>query len=237
MLTFPARMPTGIVKNKLDVIEDTMACKASVNTLLVLLPGAYDTPGDFVKHGFVSALRARNIAADIVIADTHVAYYTAELVVERLHQDIILPAREKGYAQIWLIGISLGGYGSMLYARRHASDIDGLFLMAPFLGNRTLLAEIAKVGLSDWQVGEVASSDYDRQLWAWIKGYSSKDQSARPVLYIAYGTEDRFAGSNRTLAKVLPQNQVMTTDGGHDWLPWLRLWIEFLDRKTLPQCI
>ncbi|RBA25057.1 alpha/beta hydrolase [Herminiimonas fonticola] len=229
-------MTTGIVKSKLDVIEDTLPCKAMVTTLLVLLPGAYDTPDDFVRNGFVSALRERNIAADIVIADMHIAYYTAELMLERLHQDIVLPARQKGYAHIWLIGISLGGYGSLLYARQHATEVDGLFLMAPFLGNRSLLAEIGKLCLSEWQPGEVSAQDGDRRLWAWLKGYSEQDQTGLPLLYIGYGTEDRFAGSNRTLARVLPENQVMTTDGGHEWLPWQRLWIDFLDRKILPRC-
>lgn len=235
-LLFIECMTTGIVKSKLDVIEDTLPCKAMVTTLLVLLPGAYDTPDDFVRHGFVSALRERNIAADIVIADTHIAYYTAELVIERLHQDVIVPAREKGYAHIWLIGISLGGYGSLLYTSQHASDIDGLFLIAPFLGNRSLLAEIEKVGLTKWQTGEIKAVDGDRRLWSWLKAYVEQDQVDLPLLYIGYGTEDRFAGSNRTLTRVLPENQVMTTDGGHEWLPWQRLWIDFLDRKILPRC-
>lgn len=229
-------MQANTVKNRLDVIEDAAPCKAPVTTLLVFLPGAYDSPDDFVRHGFVSALRARNIAADVVIADMHVGYYTADRVVERLRTDIILPAQQKGYTHIWLIGISLGGYGSLLYTQDHSSDISGLFLMAPFLGNRTLLSEISKTGLAAWQPGALNPEDYDRSLWSWLQGYGDQRHSTYPPLYLAYGTEDRFTASNRTLAGVLPPRQVMTTDGGHDWLPWLRLWVAFLDRRILPQC-
>lgn len=229
-------MQTSTVKNRLDVIEDAAPCKAPVTTLLVFLPGAYDTPQDFIRHGFVSALRERNIAADIVLVDLHAGYYTAESAVERLHNDIVLPAQEKGYTQIWLVGISLGGYGSLLYARQHADEISGLFLMAPFLGNRTLLSEIAQTGLADWQVGNVQAEDDDRGLWSWLQGYGDQRQAAYPPLHIGYGTEDRFTASNRTLAAVLPPNQVMTTAGGHDWLSWQRLWLAFLDRNMLPQC-
>lgn len=232
-------MSTGIVKSKLDVIEDVANCKAPAEVLIVLLPGAYDTPDDFVKQGFVRALRERHIAADLVIADAHMGYYSSEMVVRRLHDDIVAPARKKGYRQIWMTGISLGGYGSLLYAREHGADIDGMFLMAPFLGNRSLIAEVSRVGLADWQVGEISAADYDRLLWSWIKGYSDPAEVAkpdRPVLYIGYGTEDRFAGSNQIVAKVLPEDRVTTTDGGHEWLPWQSLWASFLDRSVLPRC-
>ena len=232
-------MATGIVKSKLDVIEDAASCKAPARVLIVLLPGAYDTPADFVQHGFITALRQRKVAADIVIADTHAGYYTSELLVTRLHEDIVVPARKKGYEKIWLAGISLGGYGSLLYAREHGADIDGLFLMAPFLGNRSLLAEIARTGLSAWQVGDIPKADYDRLLWSWIKGYSDAVISSQPdwpPLYLGYGTEDRFAGSSRILEKVLPRARVTTTGGGHEWLPWQNLWAGFLDRPLLPRC-
>lgn len=234
-LLLTANMSTDTLKSRLDIIEDTLPCKASDAVLLVLLPGAYDKPHDFVQHGFVDALRERNIAADIIIADTHIAYYTDELVVERLHSDIIAPARKKGYAQIWLVGISLGGYGALLYARQYAADISGMFLMAPFLGNRSLLAEIEKIGLPAWQPGGINEKDGDRRLWSWIRAYSDCHHTALPQLHIAYGTEDRFIDSNKMLATFLPQQQVMTTEGGHEWMAWRRLWVTFLDGKTLPR--
>lgn len=239
-------MATDILKSRLDVIEDRASCKAAVNTLLVFLPGAYDTPTDFILHGFVSALRARNIAADLTLADTHVGYYTAGQLVERLHHDIIGPARNKGYRHIWLIGISLGGYGALLYATQHASEISGLFLMAPFLGNRSLLAQIERVGLPHWQAQPSMAQDDDQQLWLWLKHYCAQIKtaccdaslsSAIPFpLYIGYGIGDRFTASNRMLATNLPEQYVMTTKGAHEWTAWQRLWTDFLERELLPRC-
>jgi len=230
-----ACMPIGIVKSKLDVIEDVAPCKGDIDTLVVLLPGAYDTPDDFVRQGFVEAMRAKQIAADVVMADTHVGYYTSALVVERLHQDIVMPARAKGYRNIWFAGISLGGYGSLLYAKQYGDTIDGMFLMAPFLGNRSLIAEVGKSGLANWPVGQVDAKDYDRELWAWVKTYATAPASV-PPLYIGYGLEDRFAGSNRLIGDVLPPDRVTTAEGGHTWKPWLELWQGFLDRDVLPRC-
>ncbi|HEV7856414.1 MAG TPA: alpha/beta hydrolase [Herminiimonas sp.] len=222
-------MPTSIVKSRLDVIEDVASCTNRSAVLIVFLPGAYDKPQDFVDHGFVRALRDRHVAADVVMVDMHVGYYTADQAVERLREDIVLPAQQKGYAHIWLVGISLGGYGALLYSRLYANDIAGLFLMAPFMGNRTLLSEIAKAGLAEWSAGEIGPEDCDRVLWSWLQGYSRENQSGHPPLYIGYGTEDRFARSNRTLAEVLPATHVITTHGGHEWAPWFRLWTAFLD--------
>jgi pimeloyl-ACP methyl ester carboxylesterase len=236
-----ACIPQGIVKSRLDIIEDFAPCKTPATALIVFLPGLYDTPEDLVRQGFVSALRRRNLAADIVMADANIGYYKSGLVVRRLHEDIILPARQKGYRQIWLTGISLGGYGSLLYAKHHSELISGIFLMAPYLGNRDLLQEVSNTGgLANWQAGDIPPADFDRELWAWLQnGYGrTRAHSVRayPSLYIGYGVEDRFAGSNQMLANALPQTQVMTTEGGHDWPPWRRLWGKFLDRKLLPEC-
>src|SRR5690606_40867279 len=69
---------------------------------------------------------------------------TSASVVERLQQDVVLPARMRGYRHVRLVGISLGGYGSLLYSKQYGEQIAGLFLMAPFLGNRSLIAEDRK---------------------------------------------------------------------------------------------
>jgi pimeloyl-ACP methyl ester carboxylesterase len=243
-------MRVGLVKNELDVIENTAPCKASQKVLIVLLPGAYDTPEDFIRHGFIEGLRERRIAADVLIADTHIGYYGNGLLVERLQDSVILPARSKNYAQIWLAGISLGGYGSILYAQQHGEMVDGLFLMAPFLGNRSLVAEIAKAGgLQAWQPGPIEKKDesnrlwmedkdYDRRLWAWLKSYGEHrvTNAAHLQVRLGYGTEDRFTASNRLLSTILPEDHVKTVPGGHQWGPWKALWIDFLNRSDFPKC-
>jgi pimeloyl-ACP methyl ester carboxylesterase len=249
-LILTACMPAGVVKNELDVIENAAPCKATKKILIVLLPGAYDTPEDFIRNGFIEELRERRIAADVLIPDTHMGYYGNGVLVERLHEDIILPARSKNYAQIWLAGISLGGYGSLLYAQEHGELVNGLFLMAPFLGNRSLVAEIADAGgVQAWQPGSIEQKDagnqlwskdkdYDRRLWSWLKSYGEGRVAKASGLQIrlGYGTEDRFTASNRLLSTILPDNHVKTVPGGHEWEPWKALWTDFLDRSDFPKC-
>ena len=201
------------------------------DTLIVLLPGAYDAPADFVREGFVQAVRERHLPIDLLLPDAHVGYYTAQQIVARLHDEVIAPARAEGYTRIWLAGISLGGYGTLLFAREHGALLDGLFVMAAFLGRRDLPSHIAAAGgLAAWD-GQLAGADeHDLALWRWLRGHVSAPVPARPLLWLGYGEDDRFVMSNRLLAAQLPPTQVLTTDGGHQWAPWRRLWARFLDR-------
>lgn len=239
-LLLTACIPEGNVNSKLDMIEDNASCAAPAKALVVLLPGIFDKPEDLVREGFVAELRKRNIAADVILPETHIGYYTSANIVKRLHEDIVLPAKRKGYSQIWMTGISLGGYGSLFYSKFHGELVTGVFVMAPFLGADTTPKEVAKAGgLDKWQAGPIGKQDYDRQLWAWLQAYARPDMrhdNAYPKLYIGYGSSDRFAATNSLLAKALPAEQVMTTRGGHDWSPWRRLWKSFLDRRLLPSC-
>lgn len=201
------------------------------DTLLVLLPGAYDTPQDFIDQGFVKAVRDQRIPIDLQLVDAHTGYYTAQQIVERLMAEVIAPARAEGYARVWLAGISLGGYGSLLLAHQHASMINGLFVMAPFLGRRDLPAAIAqRGGLSTWDGHMPQADGHDLALWQWLRGYSDSP-SERPPLYIGYGESDRFSFSHRLLAAVLPAERVFVVPGGHEWAPWLRLWQRFLSAR------
>lgn len=243
-------MPVGVVKNELDVIENTASCKAPEKILIVLLPGAYDTPQDFERKGFVSALRERRIAADVIMADLHFGYYSRGVAEERLHRDIILPARQKNYSQIWLAGISLGGYGSLLYVQQHGELINGLFMMSPFLGTRAIIDEIAEAGgVRAWQPGPVEEKDadnprwfddkdHDRRFWSWLKSFQEQRaaNAAHLQIRLGYGTEDRFVASNRLLSTLLPPEHVKTVPGGHEWQPWKALWTDFLDRSNFPKC-
>lgn len=227
--------------NPIARVDQSFKEGAFAKVLIVMLPGAYDAPKDFLQQGFVRMLRNKNIDADVTLLDAHIGYYTNQQIVERLQKEIIEPARELGYQHIWLVGISLGGYGSLLYSMRGAVGINGIFIMAPFMGSRHIPAEVAKAGgLHQWvpatQQGE-ASIDIDDALWAWLKAYSKADgieQQLVPI-YLGYGEGDRFIASNKLLAAVLPPRQVMTVPGGHTWEPWLALWEQFLDRAPWPK--
>ena len=39
-------------------------------------------------------------------------------------------ARARGYQQVWLIGMSLGGIGTLYYARAHTAEVTGILALA-----------------------------------------------------------------------------------------------------------
>jgi len=198
--------------------------------LLVMLPGAMNRAQDLLGHGFGAALRERDLPVDTVAADAHIDDYIERKVIQRLAADIIAPARSMGYNRIWLMGISIGGMGSMAYVREHAADIEGVVLLAPFLGTRGLIGEVMRAGgLRQWRPGEIPPGDDERMLVAWLRTYRA-DDPALPVVYLGYGTGDRFALASTMLAAQLPASRVLAVDGGHDWQTWKLLWQQLLDR-------
>jgi pimeloyl-ACP methyl ester carboxylesterase len=221
--------PIRPVQERMDRVLDFAQPGLRADTLLVLLPGAYDTPQDFERYGFVTAVRERGLSVDLLLLDAHTGYYTSQQIVHRLLHEVLQPAREQGYARIWLIGISLGGYGSLMFTSQHAGLVDGLFVMAAFLGRRDLPAAIGRAGgLLAWD-GQLDGADaHDLALWRWLRQRAG-EAAPQPPLWIGYGEDDRFVASNRLVADTLPPDRVLLTQGGHEWAPWRRLWGRFLD--------
>ncbi|MBC7701079.1 alpha/beta hydrolase [Aquabacterium sp.] len=206
--------------------------------LLVMLPGAYDTPADFILHGFVAAVRERRLDVDVQLVDAPVAYYTDQTILARLHHDVIEPARQQGYAQIWLAGISIGGMGSLVYSATHPSDITGVVALAPYLGPRNISMDVVRAGgLRAWPAEgqSLPEDETDRRLWQWLKSQAVAEATrAPPLLYWGYGLSDRFAMGHRVVAEALPSGRVFTVEGGHDWPAWIALWRQMLDKLPLP---
>ena len=213
----------------MDAIHDPAPVPGADRVALVMLPGARDRAQDLVEQGLVRALRKRGLAVDAVIVNARFDHYLEHSVVAQLEQDVIAPLRKRGLARLWLMGISLGGMGALSYAREHAGAIEGVILLAPFLGTRGLIAEISHAGgLRRWQPGTIAPEDDERRLLAWLQQYRAGDP-ALPRICLGYGTEDRYAPASFMLAQQLPGRQVMAIPGGHDWPTWLKLWDRLLD--------
>jgi pimeloyl-ACP methyl ester carboxylesterase len=218
------------------VLSDNAVCASPPSTLLVMLPGASSLPEEFLREGFVRALRERRFAVDVLLVDAHPGYYKDRTVLDRLQADVIAPARAKGYRKIWLVGVSLGGLGALIQARAQPADADGLMLLAPYLGERRVTDAVqADGGLKAWRgaVPDPVPDDVDLRLWRWLQAYAT-DPALRPPLVLGYALGDRLAPANQLLANSLPPDKVFTTAGGHDWPEWRLLWNRMLDRADLP---
>jgi pimeloyl-ACP methyl ester carboxylesterase len=192
---------------------------------MVWLPGAYHAARDFVTAGFAEAVRARRTALDLIFVDMELQHVGDRSALERLRSDIVLPARAAGIS-IWLGGISLGGSFALHYAALHSDELDGLCLLAPYLGNRILTDEIARApGVAAWQPDELAQIDEERRIWRYIK---SRRADSWP-LYLGFGRDDRFAAAHELLAATLPAGSVDAIAGAHEWPTWSALWENFLD--------
>jgi hypothetical protein len=192
-------------------------------SLLVLLPGARDSAGDFERHGVVELAREAMPGWDLVAVNAHMGYYRERSFTERLEQDIILPAQARGYQEIWLSGPSLGGFGSLLYLCNGDIDaVTGALVIAPYLGGGAILADIeAAGGPQQWQPG-TAGEDFERELWQCLR-----DGPPRPV-WLAWGEDDRMDRGARMLAELLPAARVRRGPGGHRWSVWVDFWAELL---------
>lgn len=215
------------METKLHVLNDAPPSK----DLFVLLPGIQDLPLEFELAGFIEQAVSRKTNIDMIAVDAHIGYYVRESILDRLHEDIITPARTSGYERIWLVGASLGGLGSALYAGHFENDVYGVFLVAPYLGDRSLVAQIEKSGGPANWFPHRAVPAYQVALWNWLDNYF-KEPNRTPKLFLGFGNRDKFAYTNQFLAEILPKDQVFTTEGGHNWSTWTTLWGQFLDHLS-----
>lgn len=99
------------------------------------------------------------------------------------------------------------------------SRIDGVILIAPFLGpERTVLELLDGVGIDPSRRHPLVHA---RPRLEWIA--AQRVSGGVPVL-LAYGRSDRYAEGLSRLAETLPPDQVSDLEGGHDWTTWRRAW-------------
>ncbi len=197
---------------------------------VLLLPGAYQQPEDFVAAGFAAAVQARGLDIDLEFIAPELAHLLDRSVLGALHAEVIQPARAAGCRELWLGGASLGGFIALAYAEQRLPTIDGLCLLAPYLGNRIVTAEVAQAGgVRHWRPGPLPADDEERRVWALIQRLGRTPLQ----LFIGLGRSDRFGHGHSLLADALPPAAVEFADGGHDWPTWRTLWERFLDRQVV----
>ncbi len=238
-------------KIPIDTILYNSGATQGSRMLFVYLPGRGDDMTAFQDNGLIDAVRERGLDVDIIAVNAHMGYYLNGTAFTRIREDVLAPAKAKGYNKIWLIGNSLGGYGSLSYARQYPDDIEGVVLLGSFLGSRELIDEISRAGLLNWRPVEIKKNtedEWDKQLWLWLKdrveqktfGTGGRDcgsgkKSCSPKIYLGYGRGDRFSHGQDFLASFMPSDHVLVIDGGHRWGTWKKIWAMFLDKKIFSE--
>lgn len=192
--------------------------------LVVVLPGRGDDLEALRKSGIAETIQRAWPDADVVLSGLALGYYLQGNAVPRLHDEIIVPARARGYREVWLLGASMGGMGALLYDRAHPGDVDGLILLAPYMGEKPLLKRIADAGgVARWDPGPVPEAidagNVQRELWRHVRDLA-RDPARSRRAWLAYGESDRLRQADALLASALPPDHVLLRPGGHAWSVW-----------------
>ncbi|MCX7512320.1 alpha/beta fold hydrolase [Frateuria sp. STR12] len=191
--------------------------------LVVMLPGRGDDRDSLARRGIAQLIQRQWPDADVILTGLTMPFYRQGHAVRRLRDEVIVPARARRYEQVWLAGISLGGMGALMYDRAYPGEIDGLLLISPYLGDKSIYREIqAAGGLSRWQPGPVQAftpETYQRELWRYLQDWSGQPDRTRSV-WLAYGNRERFRDRIALLAGQLPPGHAFELAGLHDWTLW-----------------
>jgi pimeloyl-ACP methyl ester carboxylesterase len=204
------------------------------NTLMVFLPGNPSYPDDFSKEQFVFILHDAYPDIDSVAVDASLGYYIKEMLPERLLEDVIKPAHAMGYKKVWITGISMGGAGALWYIQKYPASVQGILLLAPFLGDEKIIDEIVNAGgLKKWEPSlPLKRKDYQRAQMLWLK-QNINPGAKLPFIFLGFGESDRFQQSNMLLADLLPPKQVLMIPGDHDWQTWSTIFKKFIHDRIL----
>lgn len=214
------RTPTGPIPVK----EIPAPQQSSDHPLVIVLPGRGDDLDDLEKVGIAAAVQRGWPQADVLLAGVTLGYYADGRMARRLHDEVVAPARQRGYRSIWLSGASMGGMGALLYERTYPHDVTGLVLFAPFMGAPSVIKDVAAAGgPRAWNPGprpaQVDAENYQRELWRLVKGWSEDPREATRV-WLVCGSRDRFIKVEKMIAPLLPPSHFIELAGGHSWSVW-----------------
>jgi len=203
---------------QVDYFSAVQPTSSGPKALMILLPGIGDDQTAFYKHGFVADVQQLWPTMEIAAVNGHFAYYQNRSIVDRLVSDVVTPARQRGIERFYFAGISLGGFGSLLYQRDTDDDLAGIILLAPYLGEETNYQYLLSGGAPPDPLTE-------DNIWPWLQKLPPE---VRQRIYLGYGAQDKFAEANALLAKWLPEQNVSVIPGKHNWKTWRPLWQNLL---------
>jgi len=224
-LSLTGCIPGGGTRIKIPLQEIHASRQGDQRVLVVVLPGRGDDVANLKASGIVESIQGAMPDADVTLTGISLSYYMEGRMPQRLREEVMLPARQRGYKEIWLVGASMGGMGVLMYDREYPGDATGLVLLAPYLGGRKVLAQIKESGgLDNWQAGPVPASidrnNFDRELWRYLQSWQSSNATRASEVWLAYGQSDRLSAVMPPLQKLLKPGHVFVRNGGHAWVVW-----------------
>ncbi|HET7921328.1 MAG TPA: alpha/beta hydrolase [Gammaproteobacteria bacterium] len=208
--------------------------------LVIVLPGRYDDLQDLQRLGIAAAIQQGWPQADVLLVGATPPYYRDGKLAARLHDEIVVPARLRGYRRVWLAGASMGGLGALLYERAYPGDVTGLILFAPYMGDSALIRHIAAAGgAARWQPPQPAppaatADNYPVEIWRVVHAWNRTPARAHQV-WLACGDHDDLLPAARLIAAQLPPDHFLLLDGGHAWTVWDRAAQKIAARLAAPQ--
>jgi hypothetical protein len=192
--------------------------------LVIVLPGRGDDLKALGQVGIAEAVQRAWPKADVLLAGATLGYYLDGNIAVLLHDQVIVPARQRGYRAIWLAGASMGGMGALQYERTYPHDVTGLVLMAPYMGDPSLTKAVADAGgPAAWDPGPIPKhlrpDNYQHELWRVVKSWSGNAAEGGRI-WLVCGDKDRFIEAARLMAPLLPAGHFILSSGGHEWPVW-----------------
>lgn len=187
----------------------------------VLLPGIRDRLDDFSKYGFIDIagpILQNTPSTALIAVDAHWGYYRERIIDSRLAADLLAQHPNKRFT---FVGISLGGFGSLLMATQHADRIEKLVLLSPFLGedDYEYLQRLQTLGPVA-QSGDEDLQETLNKVWQFLL----EPERHMPIT-LAYGKDDKFAPYYDHLRSLNPAKlNFIAIRGAHDWDTWRTLW-------------
>lgn len=197
---------------------------------MIMLPGIGDRIERFEREGLIDQLRVANLPLDAIVADAHFGYYRDRSVQTRLQQDVLAPALSAGYKKLHFAGVSLGGFGSLIYWRDNAQRRPAsLSLLTPYLGEPEYYQYKLEPGTAPQQ------REAEKNLWPWLDASTAAE---RRYWYLGLARSGKFYLPGRALGDMLPAANVLEVAGEHNWQAWRQMWpqlLRALERDFYPQ--
>ena len=201
--------------------------------LIIFLPGRRDHMDAFERSDFIDILQQSNRAADSIVIDAHMGYYQDGSLPERVYREILVPFYQRGYRHFIMVGISLGGYGALWINSNYGDWISGLVLIAPYLGQPSLIEQIeAKGGVHSWRLQLDHPPGIEEKAWIWIDDMVKPSCEENKPLILAVGLEDDFRRATELLAEFHTGSGLFTDNGGHNWKTWRSLWSDITKSQS-----